>query len=167
MPTGNISSEDSIIPAAFELGVGMREFVAFDCSLSGLTSNLYHEIWHATENKIDQTDYDGLYSEEWDACNPEGYEYLYSYDMDFTEEDLWRWTYFGGAEDIYFVDEYSNTYPKEDRARIMEYIMDDDAIAQALLESPAIRAKFQLMCDGIRTAFDTSGWETVHWERYS
>ena len=166
MPVGFIDSDDELSVAAFECAFGTQEYIAFDCTLYGLTGNLYHEIWHAMENKINRSDFDGFYLDDWDSCNPTENAYLYSYDLYSTDEDLYEWTYFGGAEEVYFVDDYARTFPHEDRARIMEYIMGEDGTAQELLEYPAIRQKFQLMCDGISAAFDTSGWDTPRWERF-
>lgn len=166
MPVGFIDSEDPVSVAAFESSLGPKEYIAYDCTLYGLDYNLYHEIWHATENKINYSDFAGFYTDAWDACNPMENPYVYSYDLYVTDENLFDWTYFGGAEEVCFVDDYARTFPHEDRARIMEYIMGEDDIAQALLEYPAIRQKFQLMCDGIRAAFDTSGWDTPRWERF-
>lgn len=167
MPVGFIDSENPISVAAFESSLGPKEYIAYDCTLYGLDYNLYHEIWHAMENKINYSDFTGFYSGAWDACNPSENAYLYSYDLYAADEDLFEWTYFGGAEEVYFVDDYARTFPHEDRARIMEYVMGEDGAAQALLEYPAIRQKFQLMCEGIRAAFDTSGWDPPRWERFS
>lgn len=166
MPVGCIDSEEEISVAAFECGFGAREYIGFDCTLYDLTSNLYHEIWHATENKINRSEYEGFYTAEWDSCNPGEDAYIYSYAIYSTDADLWQWTYFGGSDEVYFVDDYSRTYPHEDRARIMEYLMNDGDYAQELMEHPAIRQKLQIMCEGIRAAFDTSEWATPRWERF-
>ena len=54
----------------------------------------------------------------------------------------------------------------EDRARIMEYIMTHEEEARLLMQSPFLREKLQIMCDAVRSAFDTAGWEDVRWERF-
>lgn len=166
MLVGAISSDDPINVAAFEFGLGAREYIGLDISFYELRGNLYHELWHATENKILRSSFSGFYDGSWDACNPEGFAYRYAYNLSDQNGTLWQGTYTGGDQEFYFVDDYSKTYPKEDRARIMEYVMGDDALAQAVLRSPAIRQKLQLMDQGIRTAFNTSGWEDVHWMRF-
>lgn len=166
MLVGPIGSDDPINVAAFEYGSGPREYIGLDISFYELTGNLYHEIWHATENKIFNTTFSGFYDGSWEQCNPEGFEYRYEYNLSDPEGNLWRWTFTGGDSEYYFVDDYAKTYPKEDRARIMEYVMGDDGLAQSLLTSPAIQQKLRLMDQGIRAAFDTTGWEDVRWMRF-
>ncbi len=63
------------------------------------------------------------------------------------------------------MDAYSRTNAKEDRARIMEYIMATEDVAGALVQSPAIAQKLQIMCRAIRENFDTSSWGELRWER--
>lgn len=166
MLVGSITSDDPIYVSAFEFGLGAREYIGLDISFYELSGNLYHEIWHATENKIFNTDFSGFYDGSWDSCNPPGFEYRYAYDLSDPEGTLWRNTFTAGDQEVYFVDDYSKTFPKEDRARIMEYVMGQDSLAQSLLTSPAIRQKLQLMDQGIRSAFDTSDWEEVRWMRF-
>jgi hypothetical protein len=58
-----------------------------------------------------------MYSEEkWMRLNPEGFKYAGS-TFELPEELLSR------EYDEWFVDLYSKTFPREDRARIMEYAM--------------------------------------------
>ena len=166
MLVGSITSDDPIYVSAFEFGLGAREYIGLDISFYELSGNLYHEIWHATENKIFRTDFSGFYDGSWDSCNPPGFEYRYEYNLSDQEGTLRRNTFTGGDQEVYFVDDYAKTYPKEDRARIMEYVMGQDSLAQSLLSSPAIRQKLALMDQGIRSAFDTSGWEEVRWLRF-
>lgn len=145
----------------------MREYIGLDITLFNLAGNLYHEIWHATENKIFRTDFQGFYDSNWDALNPEGFSYRTEYDLSGGQEALWKWTYVGGDPEVYFVDDYSKTYAKEDRARIMEYVMDNDGLAQAVLAHPVLRQKLEIMDQGIRYAFDTTGWDEVRWMRFA
>ena len=79
-----------------------------------------------------------------------------------------QYTFFYGApgEDVYFVDPYGKTKAQEDRARLMQYIMYEDAYSAEMLKHPALKAKLQVLCDAIREAFDTSSWTGVHWERF-
>ena len=82
------------------------------------------------------------------------------------DPDCRHWTYYsGGNEGVYFVDSYSRTFASEDRARIMEFFMTRDDDAQELIKSPAIKKKLQHMSSAVRSVFDTSGWESVRWER--
>ena len=72
------------------------------------------------------------------------------------------------SDGLYFVDSYSLTFAKEDRARIMEYIMSSgyEYDAEQLMRCPAIRAKLRFMADAMRKGFDTSGWDSPRWERF-
>ena len=63
------------------------------------------------------------------------------------------------------VDNYSTMNAREDRARIMEYIMGSDDFADELAAQPAIRQKLTLMAEAVRSGFDTTGWGTPRWER--
>ncbi|MCC8099031.1 MAG: hypothetical protein LIO78_03065 [Clostridiales bacterium] len=166
--TGAIGSDRNMDVAGFEYGMESREYICVDITEPNyaLQQNFCHELWHATENKIFDTDFYGFYDGSWDACNPEGFEYYYSYDYLDYAEDAQAYTYFGGAEEVYFVDSYAQSYDKEDRARIMEYIMTDDDTATALMAYPAMQQKLQIMCDGINEAFDTENWTDVRWEQY-
>ena len=58
------------------------------------------------------------------------------------------------------------TNAKEDRARLMEYIMCADWEARQMMDHPVLKAKLQILSDAIREAFDTEGWEDVRWERF-
>ena len=71
----------------------------------------------------------------------------------------------GGGQDVHFVDNYSTMNAREDRARIMEYIMGSDDFADELAAQPAIRQKLTLMVEAVRRGFDTTGWGTPRWER--
>ena len=81
------------------------------------------------------------------------------------DDDCRHWTDYSGGEGVYFVDGYSRTFASEDRARIMEFFMTRDDDAQELIKSPAIKKKLQHMSSAVRSVFDTSGWESVRWER--
>lgn len=48
-------------------------------------------------------------------------------------------------------------------AKSYYFLRDDDA--QELIKSPAIKKKLQHMSSAVRSVFDTSGWESVRWER--
>ncbi|MCI5650202.1 MAG: hypothetical protein ACI4EG_08345 [Fusicatenibacter sp.] len=140
------------------------QYIALDvCQTYNLDSIICHEIWHAMENHILSCDYTALSMDEWDTQNPEGFAYY----GDATQTDPAQpWTlYTCRPEDIHFVDSYACVDRHEDRARIMEYFMVHEDEAKLLIQSPFIRRKLQMMCDAVRSAFDTTGWENVRWER--
>ncbi len=160
---GPIESTNGVI--GFACTMDQREYIAVDVTCD-LISALCHEIWHATESRLSAWGYDLVLYGGWEELNPDGFCYLYSYDLSTATDSLYRYAYYGGWDEIYFVDDYSQTFPKEDRARLMEYIMTDDTVAQQLLQSSHIRAKLELLCDAIRSCFDTTDWGDLWWERY-
>lgn len=160
---------EDIDPGSNVIGVSYRMGqwypVAVDIT-SGQVKNTYaHEIWHATENRINDVDEGALDLEAWEALNPAGFRYT-----GYTDDYMWdtQYTYFYGdpQEEFYFVDPYGKTKGQEDRARLMEYVMCTDWHGKKMMEKPVLRAKMQLLCDAIREAFDTSNWDQLHWERF-
>lgn len=160
---------EDIEPGSRTIGVsytmGQWYPIAVDIT-SGQVRNTYaHEIWHATENRINDVDEGALDLEAWEDLNPAGFRYT-----GYTDDYMWdtQYTYLYGdpQEEIYFVDPYGKTKGQEDRARLMEYVMCTDWHGKKMMEKPVLRAKMQLLCDAIREAFDTSNWGELHWERF-
>lgn len=117
---------------------------------------LYHELCHLMDTVVltESTAYD-----QWEQRNPSGFRYANSYDHTLKAED-WRQA---GWES--FLDDYSLSYPKEDRARIMEYAMTAGNAEH--FQSPYLQAKLRLLCTGIREAFGLEdSAETFLWEQY-
>lgn len=140
------------------------QYIALDVRhMYSMDSTICHEIWHATENHIFSCDYMAFPMDEWDALNPEGFSYYG--DATLTNPEQPWILYAGGPETIHFVDSYACVDRHEDRARIMEYFMTHEDEAEILIRSPFIRQKLQMMCDTVRSTFDTTGWESVRWER--
>ena len=64
-----------------------------------------------------------------------------------------------------FVDTYSMSYPKEDRARIFEYAMT--AGNAPLFAASPLQYKLKMLCQGIREAFGLKkSPENFLWEQY-
>ena len=121
-----------------------------------LEQRFYHELSHVMDARI--LSHSVLY-DDWEELNPEGFTYSYRYEEPETADDL----YF--HEEKVFVDTYSMTFPKEDRARIMEYAMLDGQ--QELFDSEYLQRKLQRMCQAIREAFGlTDSSEPLVWEQY-
>ena len=160
---------EDIEPGSNVIGVsyGMGQWypIAVDITSGHVRSTYAHEIWHATENRINDVDEGALDLEAWEALNPAGFRYT-----GYTDDYMWdtQYTYFYGdaKEEVYFVDPYGKTKGQEDRARLMEYVMCADWHGEKMMEHPVLRAKMQLLCDAIREAFDTSTWGELHWERF-
>ncbi len=157
-----IESNYGAIGCTYENGIWQN--IALDVRTGeGMDGIICHEIWHATENHILTKDYSAILPDEWNALNPEGFEYYWDATL---VNNAHEWTlYSGNIANVYFVDSYACVDEKEDRARIMEYFMTHDDEAELLIQSPAIRKKLELMCRAIRSTFDTSSWENVRWER--
>lgn len=140
------------------------QYIALDIlQVYGLDSIVCHEIWHATENYALGVDFSLFNMDQWDALNPEGFLYLNDATLQNPQQP--GLLYNSALNEIHFVDSYSCVDRHEDRARIMEYFMVHDDEAQLLIQSPFIRQKLQIMCDAVRAAFDTTGWQDVRWER--
>lgn len=147
-------------------GMGQWYPVAIDITSGEVSQTYFHEIWHATENRIVDMNEGALDMVGWEAINPLDFHYLGLTDDSYLQET--KYTYFWGnpADGVYFVDPYAKTKPQEDRARLMEYVMYSDEIGGELMKSEPMRQKLQILCDAIRKVFDTSSWEYVHWERF-
>lgn len=120
----------------------------------------FHEFSHITDKRLAwdaALRTDALYSEAgWMALQPSGFYYSYSYDT--LPADVHNSDYDG-----WFVDDYSCTFPTEDRARVMEYAMYG---WDYVFENAPLRAKLDYYCRCIRDCFDTTGWpEVTAWEK--
>lgn len=155
--TGRI--QGSLDPVGKAMKNRNRYEVLLDITADGLDKTIHHELWHAIEMKLSTDSFD---HPQWHAINPEGFLYYGRYDTGYAR--LTQWTYDSSGRQCYFVDAYSRINSREDRARLMEYVMTEDA--SDLLKSPALREKLQIMSRTIRKKFDTTGWKTPHWERY-
>ncbi len=119
---------------------------------------LYHELCHLIDTVVlgESSAYD-----RWDELNPSGFEY----DYDYTANRSRNSSEYLREGSRYFIDMYSMSFPKEDRARIMEYAMTEGNAA--CFQSKAMQAKLKLLCQGIREAFGLrKSPETFLWEQY-
>ena len=163
IPVGHIENAVNAIGLTYETYGWQNIYI--DVNIDAFEGTICHEIWHAIEGVLLTRNWDAIDREEWDGCNPEGFRY--NEDAQEADPDPSRWTFFGESEmrNVYFVDNYSRTNAKEDRARLMEYIMANEDVAGALMQSPALRQKLEIMCRAIRENFDAAGWEQPRWER--
>lgn len=118
----------------------------------------YHELAHVLDTYVlnNCSDFD-----VWDRLNPKGFAYHENYTDYLTVTDK---SYLEG-EDRAFIDAYSMTFAKEDRARVFEYAMMEGC--EIYFESDTMQAKLKLLCEGIR---DACNWKkdtrTFPWEQY-
>lgn len=119
---------------------------------------LYHELSHLVETVVltESTAYD-----QWELLNPSDFRYDYDYVSNRTRDGS-PWLQEGTE---CFIDTYSMSFPKEDRARIMEYAMTEGNAHR--FQSLYMQAKLQRLCTGIREAFGLKkSEETFLWEQY-
>lgn len=124
----------------------------------GVERSFYHELCHVLDTFVYART--GAY-DDWEKLNPQGFQYDGNY-LDYqTRTDN---SYIEG-ENRAFVDFYSMTYAKEDRARILEYAMEEGN--EDTFGSEIMQTKLRQLCLGIREAF---GWEkdsrSFLWEQY-
>lgn len=123
-----------------------------------LERSFYHGVYHLMETQI-LSKTTALY--EWNKLNPSGFNYDNNYATNLGRGDS---TYIDG-EKRYFIDLFSMSYAKEDRARIFEYACMPGN--EELFKSSVLQTKLQRICKGIRTAFGLSKEEDAFlWEQY-
>lgn len=119
---------------------------------------LYHQLCHLIDTIVLNacSKYD-----TWNQLNPTGFEYDYDYAANQSRNS----TAYLLDTSRYFVDMYSMSFPKEDRARIMEYAMTPGN--ELLFQGDAMQAKLKTLCLGIREAFSLEDCpEAFLWEQY-
>ncbi len=117
---------------------------------------LYHELYHVMETRILNK---SPAMDQWSDWNPEGFAYTYGPEP---TGDLQSWL---SGESQAFIDAYSMTFPKEDRARVFEYAML--AGARSLFASETMQVKLTALCEAIRQAYGLrKSPETFPWEQY-
>lgn len=163
IPVGHIENDVNAVGLTYETYGWQNIYI--DVTLDTFESVICHEIWHATEGVISYRDWVSFDPGNWSVCNPDGF--FYNEDVEDADPNPSRWTfnYEMDAQNVYFVDAYARTNAKEDRARIMEYVMANEDLAGALMQSPYITQKLEIMCQAIRNSFDTSAWGDLRWER--
>ena len=119
---------------------------------------LYHELYHVMETRLltGSTAFD-----RWEALNPKGF----TYDLDYTANRNRQAEQYLQQGSRAFVDTYSMSYPKEDRARIMETAMCDGN--EELFRSSTMQGKLRCLSQAIREAYGLKkSTETFRWEQY-
>ena len=120
--------------------------------------SLYHELYHVMETHILN---ESIALDQWDKLNPAGF----SYDYDYAANAQRDGSAYLQADTRAFIDTYSMSYPKEDRARLLEYAMTEGH--ESLFQSPFMQAKLSQLCQGIREAYGLKKSEEIFlWEQY-
>ncbi len=118
-----------------------------------LNHNLFH--WMETHILTETSAFD-----RWETLNPAGFQY----DFDFAANARRDAGVYLFEAHRCFVDTYSMSFPREDRARILEYAMESGK--EGLFQPPAMQKKLQTLCAGIREAFSLEEEESFLWEQY-
>ncbi len=123
-----------------------------------LERNFYHGIFHLIETQV--LSKSSKYY-EWNTLNPKGFSYPNNYFAEFNKKTL----AYAQGEKRYFIDEFSMTYAKEDRARIFDYACMPGN--EEYFQSSVIQKKLLRICQGIRETFDLDGSDGPYlWEQY-
>lgn len=119
---------------------------------------LYHELFHAMETHIFSHS-NAL--DRWNELNPAGF----TYDLDHAANARRNSGVYLEGSHRSFVDIYSMSFPKEDRARIFEYAMLPEQ--EHLFQSKTMQSKLDSICRGIREAYclEASDYPLI-WEQY-
>ena len=139
---------------------------------------LIHELTHVIDYRL--LGMQQLSEAEWNRLNPPSFSYYNAY-LDDNGTDLrisGSEEYTAAAEEeidrIWFCDAYSKTFAMEDRARLMEKLLENAAPASdqditekpdRIFSSPHVQTKLRFYFYTLRLAFENSRWpeETV-WE---
>ena len=123
-----------------------------------LQQSFCHELFHIIDSKVLSTT--RVYY-HWENLNPQGCKYF----EDFTSWQTADVSHYLEGENRAFIDAYSMSYPREDRARIMEYACMPGN--EAYFQSEIMQNKLKTLCKGIREAFGLkNSAESFLWEQY-
>lgn len=125
---------------------------------AGLEQNFYHEMCHVMDTRVLGN---SVLYDDWESLNPDGFNYDYDY---ITNQDREDYAYLE-EENRAFIDMYSMSFPKEDRARILEYAMMP--YNEGYFTSEIMQRKLRQIGLAIREAFELEDYpEALPWEQY-
>ena len=143
------------------------------------SSTIHHEIWHSVESLV-QNHFGSIDDREWAGFNPDGFEYLYDMDEYAKNADgdssipIFFNSFTDGKPQYdypYFISDYSLTTPMEDRATLIEFLLDwyydanKDCMClndeEELKMFPHLRAKIEFLENWSKQEFGYIYWEKV------
>lgn len=148
----------------------VRQYISLNAlNPDKLEALIYHEVSHAIDNKLFGASNQTYHSPQWDALNPPGFSYDFNYQANAGQpgrDYIYGMSLYSEKKtEVYFIDNYSRSYPTEDRGRIMEYAMGRYPWENCFTEIH-LRDKLDYISKDIRNHFDTTGWpEITWWER--
>ena len=118
----------------------------------------FHELYHVMETRIFAH---SIALDQWETLNPNGF----TYDLDYRKNRNRDASAYLLEDTRCFIDAYSMSFPREDRARIMEYACTPGN--ERYFRSEPMQKKLRTLCQGIREAYglEKSG-ERYLWEQY-
>ena len=143
--------------------------LAFDLYDDPDPPTVIHELTHAMDYRFLG---EGLLDEErWNAMNPDGFDYYYAY-IDASGESYEisgspDHTAAGGypADDVYFIEPYSKTYPMEDRALLMENLLAGSSPYAYSFSGRHVQEKLSYYFRFIRASIGSERWpSSTAWE---
>lgn len=155
--TGNPGYDVLHTAAGLQFWDGPSGYIAL-CTSQDTSHTLYHELNHLIDTRVigNCNAYDN-----WNKFNPSGF----TYDNDYTVNRNRDGSQYLTPGSQTFIDTYSMSFAKEDRARIFEYAMTPGH--QDLFDSSILQSKLKQMCTAIRESFDLEkSTETFLWEQY-
>lgn len=146
-----------------ESAVGLQYWVGQEAHIalaigSSLQGDFCHEMSHVIDNRVlvETVAYD-----DWESLNPRDFTYDYNY-ADYL--DRYDSPYLQ-EETRAFIDSYSMSFPKEDRARIMEYAMQPGN--EFYFTTDVMQEKLRVISAGIRRTFGLKDYtDVLLWEQY-
>ncbi len=143
--------------------------LAFDLYDDLSPDTVVHELTHAADYRFAG---EGLLSEdEWNSMNPKGFSYYYSYINESGESYETAGnpenTAVSGcpADDVWFIDPYSKTYPMEDRARLMETLLSGRTPYSGCFKGRHVQEKLSYYFRFLRETLDDGSWPArTSWE---
>ena len=144
--------------------------LAFNLEEDPALCTVIHELVHAIDYRLAGEEL--LDEEEWNSMNPEGFSYYGRYISEDGESyetagDL-QYTIAGGGspDEVWFIDPYSKTFSMEDRARLVEYLMENSDPPDAYLSGVHIREKLTYYFRILREVLSDDSWpEQTSWEK--
>ena len=143
--------------------------LAFDLNDDLSPDTVIHELTHAADYRFAG---EGLLNEdEWNSMNPNGFSYYYSYINEKGESYETAGspdnTAVSGcpADEVWFIDPYSKTYPMEDRARLMETLLSGRTPYSGCFRGQHVQEKLSWYFRFLRETLDDGSWPSrTSWE---
>lgn len=118
----------------------------------------YHQLFHVLESRILS---ETIAYYRWDELNPKGF----AYDNDYLKNQSRNGSKYLEDATRSFIDTYSMSFEKEDRARVFAYACMDGN--ESFFQSQTMQKKLKTLCIGLREAYNLENcMEPLRWEQY-